>query len=544
VTEVAGRVEGRPLVPTARQVAVGDLPAPVVLEAPADGPDPRGRGGWRSIVQDLDPRRVEGPKRVLLILCLTSLFLRIDDAALGVLLPSIRAEFGVSLTFFGIVSALVGIINIGLLIPFGYLADRVKRVWMLRVGTLLTAATVTVQGVVPSVTTLVGARLANGVGLAVTQPASFPLLADWFPPGGRTRVFGIYFAAAQLGLVVGPVTAGVLGDAFGWRAALLFLGGLATAVGLLTFLLQRAAARRLRAAGRAERPDPPAPGFAESYRASASVVDPAPLLVRTPLLSARGTFTFLVMPSSCSRSTACRSPSSASCRRQRHGGPVALLFAGVIGDRLLTSRPGRYMLFMGLGAVAQAAVVALSPYARPSRGDPRLPSHRRRRGRAAAGLLLPDRHRRAVAGARARSSRRRRRGSCSGVIGTPFLLAAVEGIGLQTGRPGLRPAAAAGRAVPRHRSRPAWSATSARAAPPTPPRTSAQAREQGRPTAGLPRRAGGRTRRAGAVRRRPRRAGRRGRAPGRHERRRQVDAAARAGRHQRAERRRGLLRRP
>jgi ABC-type branched-subunit amino acid transport system ATPase component/predicted MFS family arabinose efflux permease len=360
VTELAPPVEGRPLVPTARQIEVGDLPAPVALDVPEEEQDPLRRGGWRRIVSDVDPRHVEGPKKVLLILCLTSLFLRIDDAAVGVLLPSIRAEFGVSLTFFGIVSALVGILMTSLLIPFGYLADRMKRVWLLRVGTLFTAGTVAVQGVVPSVTTLVAARLANGVGQGMSQPASFPLLADWFRPTSRTRVFGIYFAAAQLGLVVGPVTAGLLGDALGWRAALLVLGGMATAVALLTFLLREPPRGAFERPDALERPDPPAPTFAESYRAAASVTTLRRLWYATPLLSARGAFTFIVLPFVLFELYGL-SITQLGIVQTVNGvlGLVALLFAGVIGDRLLTSRPGRYMVLMGLAAATQAGVIAL-----------------------------------------------------------------------------------------------------------------------------------------------------------------------------------------
>ena len=349
----------RPLIPTARQVAVEDLPAPVVDEAPRhDGPPPG--LGWKRVLQDLDPRAVEGPKRVLFILCLTSLFLRIDDAAIGVVLPQVRAEFGVSIAFFGVLSSLVGVVALALRIPFGYLADRVQRVWLLRVGTIATAATVTFQGTVGSVTGLAAARLSNGIGQGIAQPASFPLLSDWFPVSGRTRVFGIYFAAAQVGLIVGPVTAGLLGEAFGWRVALLSLGGAATVVGLLTFFLREPVRGRFDRPDALTAPPPPAPGFAESYRAAASISTLRRCWYATPLLNARGVFTYIVLPFflfdvyglSISQLGIVQTASGLV-------GLVGLLFAGVIGDRLLAGRPGRFMLWMGLAPVAQASVILL-----------------------------------------------------------------------------------------------------------------------------------------------------------------------------------------
>ena len=348
----------RPLVPTNRQVAIGDLPALVNVEIPEQEPDPLTRGGLSRIFRDLDPRAVEGPKNVLLILCLTSLFLRIDDAAIGVVLPQVRAEFGVSIAFFGVLSSLVGIVALALQIPFGYLADRVKRVWLLRIGTIATAATVTAQGTVGSVTGLAATRVANGLGQGVAQPASFPLLADWFPPSGRTRVFGIYFAAAQVGLVVGPVTAGVLGEAYGWRVALLVLGSAATVVALLTFLLREPVRGRYDRPDALDSPPPKAPGFAESYRAAASIATLRRCWYATPLLNARGVFTFIVLPVflfdvyglSIGQLGVVQTVSGVV-------GLVGLLFAGVIGDRLLTGRPGRFMILMGLAPVAQAAVI-------------------------------------------------------------------------------------------------------------------------------------------------------------------------------------------
>ena len=425
-------VEGRPLVPTARQVEVGDLPAPVAVEAPP-APEQQ-RGGLRRILHDLDPRQVQGPKKALLILCLTSLFLRIDDAALGVLLPSIRAEFGVSLTFFSVVGSVVGLVAIATQIPSGYLADRIKRVWLLRIGTLFTAGTVVAQGAAPSITTLVGARLSTGVGLGIGQAASFPLLADWFHPDGRTRVFGIYFAAAQLGLVVGPVTAGLLGDAYGWRAALLLLGGLGVVVGMLTFLLHEPVRGAFERPDADERPAPPAPGFAESYRAAASISTLRRCWYATPLLSARGVFGILILPVFLFDVYGL-SLTQLGLVQTANGvlGLLALLFAGSIGDRVLGSRPGRYLVIMGMISVAQAAAIAFLSLRPPVL-------------LAIAGVQLVIVLEAALTPAFysliATVVPTRIRGlglstqapwQALGIIGTPFLIAAADGMGLQRG---------------------------------------------------------------------------------------------------------------
>src|SRR5688572_14334621 len=109
--------EPRTLIPTPRQVALGDRP-PDTLTGPPDGSAPpagrirqeNGEGAgagdaiasparmsvWRRALRDADPRRIEGPLKPLVVFGLISLLTQWDDAALGALLPEIRAELGLS----------------------------------------------------------------------------------------------------------------------------------------------------------------------------------------------------------------------------------------------------------------------------------------------------------------------------------------------------------------------------------------------------------------------------------------------------------------
>ena len=352
----------RLLVPTERQRAVGDeadyrdLP-PVEVTGPPAHESRRGRlTGW---ARDLDPRTIDGPKLVLLVLCLTSVFARIDEQAIGVLLPQIRADLGVNTTFLATVAAVAGILLTIALLPLGYLADRVSRVWLVRSGTLLTGTTIGLTGLATSAIMLVGARLANGVSQAIAQPATFPLMADYFPPRGRARVFSVFFAAAQLGVIAGPVVAGLLGDAIGWRATLLLLGGGAVVAGLLTFLMREP--RR----GTFDTPDPgatlpPAPSFGEAYRAAARVATLRRFWYATPFVNSRGTFGLLLLPFFLSEVY------QVTVRQLGFilglngvTGMIGLLIAGPVGAFLLRDRPGRFMTVLGFAPVVQALVIVV-----------------------------------------------------------------------------------------------------------------------------------------------------------------------------------------
>ena len=362
------QTEPRGLVPTERQVRSGDVPS----AEPTDSetvqvtvePTPQ-RRSWRAVLRDVDPRTIAGPKLVLFVLCLTSMTARIDEQAFGVLLPQIRSDFGVDLTFLGTVTAVVGIIAVLLAIPLGYLADRVRRVWMLRLGTTLTAATIAVTGFVRSPASLVGARLANGVAQGIAQPVSFPLTADYFPRESRARVFSVTIAAAQLGLIAGPLIAGLSGDAIGWRPTLLILGGLATAAALLTFVLREPVR------GQYDRPDPsvtpaPPPGFAEAYRTAASIGTLRRLWYCQPFIGSRNVFALIILPIFLT-DVYQLSTTQLGVVVTLNGvaGMIGLLVAGPVGAYLLRERPGRFMTVLGCAPFVQAAVIAVIAFHPP-----------------------------------------------------------------------------------------------------------------------------------------------------------------------------------
>ncbi|GAC1442881.1 MAG: hypothetical protein NVSMB55_14860 [Mycobacteriales bacterium] len=354
----------RALVPTERQLDAGDVAdAPAPQAVPARQPAPR--RSWRSLLSDVDPRTIVGPRLVLLVLCVTSLTARIDDQAIGVLLPQIRSDFGIDLTFLGTVASVAGVIVVAMTLPLGYLADRIRRVWMLRVGTILTAATIAVTGLVTTPATLVAARLTNGVAQGISTPASFPLTADYFPPRSRAQVFSVSFAAAQLGLIVGPALAGIAGDAIGWRPTLLILGGLATLAALLTFLLREPVR------GQYDRPDPTAPepaapSFAEAYRTAASVGTLRRLWYCQPFLGTRAVFGLIILPVFLADVYQLSSTQLGFVFALNGiSGMVGLLLAGPIGGYLLRDRPGRFMTVLGCAPFVQAAAIAVIAFRPP-----------------------------------------------------------------------------------------------------------------------------------------------------------------------------------
>ena len=68
------------------------------------------------------------------------------------------------------------------------------------------------------------ARAAVGIGEAAYATLAPAVLADFFPPERRNRVFTVFYVATPVGSAIGFVLGGVLGEHFGWRTAFLAVG--------------------------------------------------------------------------------------------------------------------------------------------------------------------------------------------------------------------------------------------------------------------------------------------------------------------------------
>ncbi|MDQ1446356.1 MAG: hypothetical protein QOI20_2820 [Acidimicrobiaceae bacterium] len=315
-------------------------------------------------------RRFDGPLLPLVVFSLISLAARAEDSALGVLLPQMRAEFGINLQFVVAIGSLVTVIGLVLAPLLGWVADRVKRVAMIRLAAIASALGGVLQGVAPGVTQFAGGRVVSGASLAVAQPASFPLLTDFYPSHSRARAFTVYFAAAQVGAVLGPPLAGVIADRTSWRVSVVGFGLVAAAAALLAFLIKEPkrggadAAVGLVAAEPEDEPegqpeDQPEPvGFAEAYRAARSVVTLRRIWYATPFLAVTGLFNLLILPSYFAEVFQLSSTRlgllTAAFNLSAFAG---LMVAGPVSERLLAERPGRIMTVGGLLTAGQSVLL-------------------------------------------------------------------------------------------------------------------------------------------------------------------------------------------
>ncbi|MFP5319773.1 MAG: MFS transporter [Acidimicrobiia bacterium] len=176
----------------------------------------RGRGflrEWRPSAITLG-----GPVFPLAVLFGLNAVDELDRAAFAVLLPDIRDHFDLS---DAAALALVGATTIAIVLvemPLSLLADRKNRVRITTIGAALWSLFSVGTGLAASVPMLVAMRIGAGGGKAVVTPTHSSLLADYYQPAARVKVFSAHRLASSAGQIAGPVLAGSLAAVLGWRA--------------------------------------------------------------------------------------------------------------------------------------------------------------------------------------------------------------------------------------------------------------------------------------------------------------------------------------
>jgi MFS family permease len=176
---------------------------------------------------------------VVSILVLATLLSYTDRQILSLLVDPIRHDLAISDTQVGLLIGTAFALVYGVAgLPFGWLADRLRRRDLIVTGILLWSLGTVCCGLSHDFSQFFAARLLVGIGEAVLTPASISMISDSFPSGKRgsaTSVFlmGIAMGAGGAilfgGLILRLVDTGILhGTLFDgqspWRMVLLVLG--------------------------------------------------------------------------------------------------------------------------------------------------------------------------------------------------------------------------------------------------------------------------------------------------------------------------------
>jgi ABC-type branched-subunit amino acid transport system ATPase component/predicted MFS family arabinose efflux permease len=185
---------------------------------------------------------VRGGKLMFIVLSLIVALDELEGTAIQVLEPEIRRTFHVSsgtVVFISIASSAFFVLGA---VPMGWLADRVKRVPVVGISSLLFGGFVFLSGAAVNAFMLFWTRFATGIAKANTIPVHGSLIADNYPIGIRARMAAMTNLAQQVTGIASPILVAVIAEAAGghegWRWAWYTLGIPVSIVAFAAFFIK------------------------------------------------------------------------------------------------------------------------------------------------------------------------------------------------------------------------------------------------------------------------------------------------------------------
>src|SRR5207302_3370172 len=103
-----------------------------------------------------------------------------------------------------------------LMLTGGKLADLYGRRLLFIVGLAIFTAASLACGLAPTAGALIAARVVQGVGAAIMNPATLGIITATFPPRQRGTAIGIWAGTSALALAIGPLVGGLLTEKVDW----------------------------------------------------------------------------------------------------------------------------------------------------------------------------------------------------------------------------------------------------------------------------------------------------------------------------------------
>jgi MFS family permease len=138
-------------------------------------------------------------------------------------LPLLQEEWGFGDTAGGAIPTAGAIAGILVALPAGYLADRVNRTRLLGWVVASWSLVIALSGLAVSFGMFFATRVVLGAADSLDGPSASSVLADYYPPSSRGKVFGYHRLSAFVGGGLGVLLGGLVGGIFGWRAAFFFM---------------------------------------------------------------------------------------------------------------------------------------------------------------------------------------------------------------------------------------------------------------------------------------------------------------------------------
>ena len=158
-----------------------------------------------------------------------------DKLMIGSMQVPISETFGMNNQQWGWINSGALIVATLLYPIWGYLYDRYARAKLLALASLIWGATTWMNGIVRTFPAFLATRASTGIDDS-SYPGLYTLVADYFGPSLRGKIYGILQLAQPLGYLLGMILALMIAPMIGgWRSIFYITGSLGLVVAVLIF---------------------------------------------------------------------------------------------------------------------------------------------------------------------------------------------------------------------------------------------------------------------------------------------------------------------
>lgn len=159
-----------------------------------------------------------------------------DKLMIGTMQVDISADFNINNTQWGLINSGALIVGAVLYPIWGYLYDRFSRTKLLSLASFIWGATTWMNAIVRTYGGFLVTRASTGIDDS-SYPGLYTLIADYFGPNMRGRIYGILQLSQPIGYLLGMILALMVAPNIGgWRSVFYITGSLGLVIAVLIYL--------------------------------------------------------------------------------------------------------------------------------------------------------------------------------------------------------------------------------------------------------------------------------------------------------------------